>query len=135
MSAIQGYLGRKATLTPSGDGPPLTALRTKGVTINNEPVDITSDDDNGFRRLLDEPGVRSIDIACEGVTKDGNLLAIAAGTQGAVIKEYVLDIPGIGQITGDFYIGSLELQNATPEAATFSCTLQSSGEFTYEQST
>ena len=61
-------------------GVAIAGVRTKGVAINGEPIDITSDDDGGYRTMLDDPGTMSLDLSVEGVTKDDELLqAIAAG--------------------------------------------------------
>jgi len=129
---MAALVGRKVTFTPTGAGAPVTGMRTKTITINNEPVDITSDDDNGFRTLLnDDPAQRSIDMSVEGITKDGELLALAAAGGNALISEYTMDIPGIGAISGDFFIGTIELGAPYNEAVTFSATIQSSGEFIF----
>ena len=48
--ATTGYNGRDMTIT--WDSSVLTGVRMRGVTINNEPVDITTDDDSGFGPCL-----------------------------------------------------------------------------------
>ena len=40
----------------------LAGMRTKGVAINGEPIDITSDDDSGYRTLLSDVGTLSVDL-------------------------------------------------------------------------
>lgn len=73
---MPGYLGRKVNLTWGGSA--VLGIREKGVTINGEPIDVTSDDDNGWRKLLTEAGEHSVDISISGVTKDDVFLRLAA---------------------------------------------------------
>lgn len=132
---MPALVGRKVTFTPTGAGAPVTGMRTKTITLANGPIDITSDDDDGWRTFLAaDPAERSIDIAVEGVTKDNELIKLAATGGSGLISEYTLNFPGLGSFTGDFYIGTLELGANYNEAVTFSCTIQSSGvqEFTEE---
>lgn len=105
-------------------------LRTKSFTINSTPVDITSDDDEGFRTLLEEPGEKQIDVSLEGILKDDALVAsIVNGS--TYISECVMTLPSGATITGDFRFNNLELGAPYNEALTFTATVQSSGEFTY----
>lgn len=134
---MPAIVGRRVTFTPtSSGGTPVTGMRTKTITINNEPIDITSDDDDGWRTFLgDDPALRSIDIAVEGVTKDAQLIELAATGGSGLISGYALEFTGLGTFTGDFYIGSLELGAPYNEAVTFSCTIQSSGEASWAAAT
>jgi len=107
-------------------------MRTKTVTLNNEPIDITSDDDAGFRTFLaSDPAERSIDMSVDGITKDSALIELAAAGGSALISEYTLDFEGIGAFVGDFFIGSVELGAPYNDAVTFSASIQSSGEFVF----
>jgi predicted secreted protein len=125
---MPALVGRKVTFTPTGAGAPVTGMRTKTITLNNEPIDITSDDDDGWRTFLaSDPAERSIDMSVEGITKDNELMKLAALGGANLISEYTLNFPGLGSFTGDFYIGSLELGAPYNEGVTFSCSIQSSG--------
>lgn len=131
MSAL---VGRKVTFTPTNGGAAVIGVRTKSITINNEPIDITSDDDNGFRTLLNEdPAERSIDFTAEGILKDAELINLASAGGSLLISEYEMDIPGIGTFSGDFYFGNLEIGAEYNDAVTFSADIQSSGEFTFTE--
>ena len=48
----------------------VAGARTKSVTFNNEPIDVTTDDASGFRTLLEEPGQKSLDVSVEGLLFD-----------------------------------------------------------------
>jgi len=125
-------VGRKVTFTPTNGGAAVIGLRTKSININNESIDITSDDDNGFRTLLNEdPAERSIDFSAEGILKDDALIELASAGGSLLISEYEMNIPGIGKFEGDFYFGSIEIGAEYNEAVTFSAEIQSSGEFTF----
>lgn len=133
---MPALVGRRVTFAPTGSGIAVTGMRTKSITINNEPIDITSDDDGGFRTYLDEdPAERSIEMSVEGVTKDDNLMQLATTGGSGLISEYTLAFAGLGTFTGNFHIGSLELGAPYNDAVTFSCTIRSSGEFTYDTTT
>jgi predicted secreted protein len=126
------FVGRKVTFTPTAAGAPVTGMRTKTITINNEPIDITTDDDNGFRTLLaDDPAERSISMSVEGITKDDELIKLATAGGSNLISGYKLVFPGLGEIEGDFFIGTVELGAPYNEAVSFSATIESSGEFVY----
>ena len=131
---MTAFVGRKAVLSMGSPLVAVAALRTKTMSLANEPVDVTSDDDNGFRKLLQDPGNKTLDISIEGVAKDvasfNSLMTLA--TSGTDILESVsLLFPAIGTIAGDFVISSFEIGAPYNEAATFSCTLQSAGAYTW----
>lgn len=132
---MAALVGRRVTFTPTSGGVAVIGARTKSITLSNEGVDITSDDDDGFRTFLAaDPAQRSIDMSIEGVLKDDALIQLASEGGSNLISEYTLNIDGIGAFTGDFYFGSLELGAPYNEAVTFSATVQSSGPFSYEAS-
>lgn len=109
----------------------IAGVRTKTVTINGEPIDITSDDDSGFRTMLATAGLRSIDLSVEGVTKDSTLRAIVAGVSSQLLTDISIEYPNGDTIEGDFYLVNIEESGEYQDALTFSASLQSSGAFTY----
>ena len=125
---MTAFVGRKATITKGAT--PIAAIRTRTVSINNEPVDITSDDDNGFRTLLQDPGTKTLDLSIEGVAKDPTLLTSVMSTTDITETLSIL-FPTIGTIAGDFAVASFELAAPYNEAATFTASMQSSGAFTF----
>lgn len=125
---MTAFVGRKATITKGAT--PIAAIRTRTVSINNEPVDITSDDDNGFRTLLQDPGTKTLDLSIEGVAKDPTLLTSVMSTTDITETLSIL-FPTIGTIAGDFVVASFELAAPYNEAATFTASMQSSGAFTF----
>lgn len=109
----------------------LAGVRTKTVTINGEPIDVTTDDDSGFRTLLADPATRSIDLSVEGITKDATLRAIVAGGGSQMLSDITVEYPDGSVIAGDFYLVSVEESGEYQDAVTFTASLQSSGAFTY----
>jgi predicted secreted protein len=123
--------GRKLKLYKNGQL--IAAVKSKSIKINNEPVDITNDDDAGFRSLLDDAvGGSSMEIAVEGVMKTGSsnadLFAAALSADAAQLSMTVdVSIDGLSDLTGSFFMSAFELKGETGDAITFSATLMSNG--------
>lgn len=126
MPEENGTLGRLVQFTWNDDY--VGAAREKGLTINNNPVDVTVDEDSGWRTLLEEPGEVQVDIALSGVDRDGSFrnAALNGPRQGTGKLTY----PNGYEIEGTFNIASYTDGIPYNNAVTFSATLQSSGEVT-----
>lgn len=109
----------------------IAGLRTKGVAFNGEPIDGTTDDENGYRTLLSDPGVKSVDLSIEGLTKDATLRVAVLNGGSLMLEDITVTYPDGGILAGDFFLASLEETGTYNEAITFSGSLQSSGEWTY----
>lgn len=121
-------LGRKILLEWEDEEIP--GVREKGININGEPVDLTSDDDNGWRTLHDEAGQNQIDITVSGVTKSHALRADwFAGTRTKTLE--ITDSTNGGVIAGEFFLASYNETGTYNEAVTFEATFQSTGAVTY----
>lgn len=128
---MSGFVGRdvevrKGTTT----GVLVAGVRTKSVTINNEPIDVTTDDSAGFRELLETSAERHFDLSVEGLTKNTDLLELAvAGT--ALIDEFSIVFPGTPDVVvrGDFRINNFQMGAEYNDAVTFTAELQSTGSF------
>lgn len=115
-------------LTIEKDGTVIAGARSKTVTFNNSEVDITNDDSNGFRLILDTPGIRSLDISIDGVWDDGHALQEPAEGGSPLLTD--ISIVGIdGTITGDFFLQDYEVTGEHDGEVEFSATMLSSGEF------
>lgn len=111
----------------------VAVVNTKTININNSPVDVTGDDDNGFITLLERPGTRQITIDCSGFTTDETLRDDAV-VGDALIDEYTvewLDAAGTGtvvySITGDFFFATFSETGASDGGLEFTAQFQSSG--------
>jgi len=122
-------LGRKASVTIGGNT--VATGRTKNLTINNELIDVTGDDDAGIQRMLNEPGQKAVEFTYDGLfdTEDTTLLDQALDGSD-VSAEVVVTFPttaGSFTLTGTFLISSFSLGAPYNEATTFSASFNSSG--------
>lgn len=110
----------------------IASLLSKEMTLNKEPIDITSDDDSGWRTLLEDlDGTRSMDISCEGVLK-ANAVGLLA--EGMTDVELRFDVPGIRRYSGVFKITAYTVAAESNDKATFTASFQSSGPVSFAAS-
>jgi predicted secreted protein len=109
----------------------IAGVRTKTVAIAGEPIDITTDDDLGYRTMLAEAGTYSIDLTVDGVTKDAELRGIILTGGSLLLTDITIEYPDGSEISGDFFLASVEDSGEYADAITFSASLQSSGAWTY----
>jgi predicted secreted protein len=126
-----GFLGRDLSLQWGGNSPSdaLLGVREKGIEINGEAVDVTSDDNDGWRTLLSEPGQKEVTLSLSGVTKDNRLKSDWFNNRR--VQPAILTYPDGATITGNFYLASFNETGTYNEATTFEAELQSTGEVTY----
>lgn len=105
--------------------------RTKSLTINNEPIDVTADDDAGIRRYMSAFAERSVDISIEGVFRNAvatqNLIDLSLASPPVAFVRLNF---GTFTITGTFFMSSFESGADYKDAATYSCSFASSGAIT-----
>lgn len=109
----------------------IAGLRTKGVSVAGEPVDVTTDDSSGYRTLLAEAGQMSLDISFDGVTQDNELRSAMLSDTTLTLTGANIAYPNGDTITGTFMLTGLEETGTYNDAVTFSGTLQSSGQWTF----
>lgn len=110
----------------------IAALTSKGLSINKNPIDITSDDDSGWRTLLaDLDGDRSVDIDCEGVLKTNQVGLLAESDADIELR---FDVPGIRRYQGTFKITAYKTEGETGDKVTFTASFQSSGAVAFSAS-
>ena len=117
-------------LTYSGSSTRICA-KTTTLTIGGEAIDLTQDCDNGFRKMLQTPGTRSLDIAIEGIMEDGALLGVLldpATSDRSFAGE--ITFPAMWKVTGDFFVSGVSVGAEIGTAVTISMTLQSNGVWT-----
>lgn len=130
---MSAFVGRLLTITRSGTGPGpavITGKMSKEISINNGEIEITSDDDGGFRTLLEANGVRSIDMSIEGVLKESDMLE-AAINDGVIQGLYSVDFGSLGTLAGTFQFSNLKLSAPHDGAVKYSADFKSSGAFVY----
>lgn len=126
MSAVAG---RKAVLywklvgdtewtVPSG-------VREKSFSLNNTRVDVTSDDDLGWKAALDDTSaVRDWSLKVSGVLKDDDLVALAFAE--TTIDVYYR-IPGVFHVTGKVNLTSAEIPSGQEDPVTYDIAMEGSG--------
>ena len=132
MAVGVGFTGRKVLLTIGGAGS--IAIMTKGLTVNNEMVDVTSDTSDGWATALAEPGSRSIELAFGGVVENLNLLMSVINNT-SQIYACTLTYPDGSVVSGDFSFSSFNDTGETGEKYTFESSLSSSGEIIFTAGT
>jgi TP901-1 family phage major tail protein len=130
---MAGANGR--ALTIDWDSVTLVGVRTKGYTVTNDYVDVTTDDDDGWRTLLADPGVRSVEATVGGISSDQVILAeiMKANISG---EPLTIQLPTTtGTLAGTFLCSSYEQVGETDGAVEFSAAFMSSGAVTYTAGT
>ena len=126
---MAGANGR--ALTIDWDNVTLVGVRTKAYTITNDYVDVTTDDDDGWRTLLSDPGLRSVEVTVSGISSDQVLIAemMKANITGEPLR---VQLPTTtGTLAGTFLASSFEQSGNHDGAVEFSATFMSSGVVTY----
>lgn len=128
---MDGFLGRSIAFQWGGNSPGDTILgiREKGIELNGEAVDVTSDENNGWRKVLTEPGQNEVTVSISGVTKDTRLKEDWFGNRRT--QPVIITYPDGGVMTGTFFLQSFSETGAYNDATTFEAELISSGEITY----
>lgn len=108
-------------------------LRTKSMTLNNEPIDVTNHGSNQFREILASAGIRSLSMSGSGVyTGDSaTLQAIeAAALAGTLVSFQMVDDNNSRTYEADFKVVSFEWSGEYNTEMTYSISLESSGTIT-----
>lgn len=133
---MAGFNGR--ALTIDWDTTTLVGVRTRGFTISNEYVDVTTDDDDGWRTLLADPGVRSVEVSVGGITSDEVLIAemLKASITGEPLSVKLPTGTAAGILTpgtlgGTFLVNNYEQTGEHDGSVDFSATFMSTGTVTY----
>lgn len=131
-------VGRQVNFFFGGNSPgdQIQGVREKGVECNGEPIDITSDENDGIRTLLSLAAQDEVNLTLSGVTKDTRLKAawFARGADNEAserMQHVTLQYPDGSQISGDFFMASYTEGENYKEATTFQTSLQSSGPVTF----
>ena len=125
--------GRKVKIYQgTGGGATLVAgARSDSITINNEPIDVTDKGDDGWRTLLDDASVRSVEMSVSGMLSGDSLIGASLGPTNDLFGAYEIRIEGIGTAAGNFFFSSMEITANHDGATEFSASIQSSGVITW----
>lgn len=134
MAAQKGKdLLLKVDADGTGSFTTVAGLRSRSISFNTEPVDITHSESTGrWRELLGGAGAKSARIVGAGIFKD------AASDE--IVRSYVFDgtirnwqivIPDFGTIAGPFQIAGFDLSGRHDGEVAFEMTLESAGALTF----
>lgn len=129
MGIENGFAARTVLVKQGVAGTIIAGVRTKTITFEGEPIDTTSDENNGWRNLIPTYGTRGVTLAVEGVVKS-HQLKIAAFSQ-AVMSDLTLEWPDGFLIEGSFALANYAETGAHDGEMTFSCEFRSSGVVEY----
>lgn len=133
---MAGVKGRSIVVRRGGVN--LAGVRTKSITINGAPIDVTSDDDDGIRKLMDQPGQLDISISVSGIALNETLRNEALSTSDRVAATQFIYTTGFegspadthGWI-GEFFLASYAETGEYQGAVTFEAEFQSAGAVAY----
>lgn len=131
MTVGVGVLGRDVILTVAGQA--IAGTQTKGLTCNNEIVDVTDDSAGGWRVVMARPGLKTVDIAISGVLKNLELLRsfFAATNNGSQVFAITVTYPDGSIVAGNFALSTFSETGETNQGKTFDSSWQSTGTPTF----
>jgi predicted secreted protein len=117
------------------DAAAIVGVKSRGYNITHDMIDVTTDDDVGWRTLLDTPGLRSVEITLGIIGSTNTLLtALFALAAGEIVTTLPSSLAVPGNITGDFLLASVEYTGDSDGVLEVSATFMSSGAVVYTAS-
>ena len=107
----------------------IAGVREKGLSLNGEPINVTSDEDNGRRMLLGVSAEDEVNITLSGVTKSNVLKAAWFGNDRT--ETVTITYPNGDVVEGQFFLASYTDNGPYNDASTFDAELRSTGEVTF----
>lgn len=132
---MPGIRGRAVVIRRGGVN--LAGVRTKSISINGSPIDVTNDDDDGVRKLLDQPGQLDVEISVSGIVLNATLRNEALSTSDRVANTQFIfgGFEGSPANThgfiGDFFLAGYTETGEYQGVVVFEATFQSAGAVTY----
>lgn len=135
MPGSAGIKGRAVVVRRNGVN--LAGVRTKSIAIAGSPIDVTTDDDDGVRRLKDEPGQVDVSISVSGIVLNNTLRSEALSTSDRVSQTQFIFGGFEGSpanthgFVGDFFLASYTESGEYNGVVTFEAEFQSAGLVTF----
>lgn len=115
----------------------IAGLRDASLTINDTEVDISSNDSDGIRQLLEGKFEFSVSVSGSGVFKDAAVIAsLRTDALAGAHTTYNIEVPGTtakagGTFSGPFRITSFEESGAHNGEVQYSLSLESAANVTF----
>lgn len=110
----------------------IASVRSKSVAINNERLDTTNDDSDGWQEGLSVAGLRSVEITVSGLVDGDTLRGTAYGA--TPIEDIEVLFPDTATLAGSFFISGYTESGEHDGATEFEATFASNEEPTYTAS-
>lgn len=135
MSVGIGMIGREVIITLGGGS--ITGVNSKGFTFNNEPLDTTDDNANGWQERLAKPGLKSLEFTISGIVKNLELLQAYMGTSQIfpVVVTYPDGVTTNSSLTFDVFMDSVSQTGESNGLVTFDASFSSSGALVFTPGT
>lgn len=129
MSTV-GYNERTFIVKLSGTK--IAAVTGKSATFAKDPVDVTTDDDDAWRRLLPLSASRSMDGSFEGVVTTNNFASLMTLYENDTFAAITLEAPSgdVWSAEDGFFFNNIQVSGAKGGYVAFTASIQSSGEVT-----
>jgi TP901-1 family phage major tail protein len=123
----------KIDMTGGGSFQTVAGLRATRLSLNAEPVDVTSlESTGGWRELLGGAGMKTAAISGSGVFKDADTDERARQIFfDGETPEFQVIVPDFGTIEGRFQITGIEYAGSHNGEATYEMSLASAGPLTF----
>lgn len=135
---MSGFAGRKVRIKYyasgfTGSGVVIAGARSDAASFTTETIDITDKDDAAVRTLLDDIGLKSLEVTCSGVLKGTQLIDLYMGQgDGTTLADFGIEIIGLGEFQSKFAIGAFTATGEQgTDPATFEATFMSSGAISF----
>jgi TP901-1 family phage major tail protein len=117
----------------NGGNPPVFAtvagMRTTQMSINGEPVNVTSKDSGGWRELLSGAGIRSVSVSASGIfTGSASENRVKGNALAGLLDDYELSFESGERMRGRFLVSRLDYSGDYNGERNYALSLESSGE-------
>ncbi|HYG30153.1 MAG TPA: phage tail protein [Allosphingosinicella sp.] len=117
----------------NGGNPPVFAtvagMRTTQMSVNGEPVNVTSKDSGGWRELLSGAGIRSVSVSASGIfTGSASENRVKGNALAGLLDDYELSFESGERMRGRFLVTRLDYSGDYNGERNYALSLESSGE-------
>jgi predicted secreted protein len=110
-------------------GSPILGVREKGLKLDGNAINVTSDEDNGWQTLLTVSDENKVEVSVSGVAKDNRLKT--DWFAGDRTKPLSMEWADAKELAGTFFLASYSEKQGYKDAVTFDATFTSHGTPTF----